>query len=314
MAVKNVVVCAVLPFVAFAGTAAAQQFFGAPTNAQRWELRYRIERFSPSRVLLSDTFNTDAISYDTNVSVGRVDITNQARVGILPNSIGTANLGVSRLGGGGFGTFGFRMIFIDAPAIGPGGDHGHLERGLTGDGSAAGGEPNRGLFAPFRGAFPEWSPAAQGSNTDPANGRFTTYVVGLPTLYSIVGGRFLNFGDGPGGDPSDDNAPLPAGAGTGGPVGAATIDGAGLAGEFANYYKVSYFPSDSPDNTTPRAVVVAAVDQTARYLFRANGGGLVSSSRDYALPNADFTFFVPAPSCGVLLAACGLLAARRRRC
>lgn len=313
MQLNKALVCAALPLVSLAGSALAQVGFGAPTSAQRWEVRFRIERFSPEGVLLSDTFNTDAITYNTSASVGRVDITYQGRVGILPNTFGTANLGISRLGGAGSNTTGFRIVFTDQIAKQMTLNQGTVDRGLTGDGNAIGNEPNRGMFAPFRSTLQNWTAAANGSNSNAANGQLFNPATGSPVTAFVGGGRTTSFGDGPGGDPSDDSSPLAVGQGTGGPVGVATINGAGLSGGFASYYKASFVPSQGPQLAMARAVTVAVLGQSARYLFVYNELGRASNGVNANLPDVNFAFYVPAPSSGAAMVALGLLSSRRRR-
>ncbi len=309
------VVLGMLSVAGLAGAAMAQQASAAPTSAQRWETRFLIERFGPDgTTLLSSNFASnlahlnEAISYDTTASVGRVDITYMGRVGILPNTAGTANLGIARLGGAGSATTGGRISFIDAVSQGQGLNQGTVARAQV-PGTAAGGVPNVGMFGPFRAAFTGWSTGSNGSNTDAGNGGVSNTATGGPVLFNFTGGRNVNFGDGPGGDESDTDGFN----GSGAPQGVATIDGTTLSGDFANYYKLSYFPREDFSTTPARIINGRADGQTGRYLFRYNGGGQTSNGASVNIPTTFINFAVPTPGAAALMGLGGLAVLRRRR-
>ncbi|MFN0012185.1 MAG: CARDB domain-containing protein [Phycisphaerales bacterium] len=283
--------CAATALAAVSGTQ-AQQASAAPTSAQRWGVRFLIERFAPDGTLLTSTYNTDPITYNTNTYVGRVDITYQGRVGILPNTAGDANLGISRLGGAGSATTGGRIQLVDSISQGQGLNQGTVSLAQV-PGNAAGGQPNRGLFQPFRGSLAGWSAASNGSNTDANNGSVSNHATATPVVFNFSGGRTVNFGTtGEDYGPSTDNY-----NGSGPIAGAATINGASLDGAFANYYKVSYFPRLDSAPQTGRLIQANVFGQTGRYLFRYSGGGQASNGANFTLPNTTFTFAVVNSTC-----------------
>ena len=319
--VSPVCVCALTGACGLASQALAQQAQAAPTSAQRWETRFKVERFAPDGSLLSSNFASnsphlnDPITYDTTMAVGRVDITYQGRVGILANTSGTDNLGISRLGGAGSATTGGRIFFVDALAQGAAQSQGTVALAEV-PGTATGGVPNRGLFQPYRGALANWSPSANASNTDGNNGNVSNTATGSPVVFNFTGGRAVNFGDGPGGENyggNDDGF-----VGTGPIVGAATIDGTTLAGSFADYYKVSYTPNTAASLVDARFISVQAQGQSGRYIYRYNGGGGASNGATANFANTIISFAVAGtiPSPGVMavvVAGVFPLARRRRR-
>ncbi|MFN0011150.1 MAG: hypothetical protein ACKVS8_05835 [Phycisphaerales bacterium] len=297
-----------------AGTSFGQftQSAAAPTSAQRWETGFMIERFAPDgTTLLSTNFMSNIaslnqpIAYATNVSVGRVDITYMGRVGILANSAGTVNLGISRLGGAGSATSGGRITFVDAISQGAGLNQGTVARAGTGDGTAAGGVPNTGMFKPFRGAFAGFSPASNGANTDASNGALSNTATGAPVAFNFTGGRTVNFGAA-GEVPDNFN-------GSGGPAGEATIDGTTLSGDFVGYYKLSYFPREDFSANPFRLINGSAAGQTGRYIFNYNGAGQASNGASFNIPVTNFAFAVPTPGAAALVGLAGVAVLRRRR-
>ncbi len=297
-----------------AAQAFGQQAAAAPTSAQRFETRFRVERFSHEGILLSSNFASnlphldEAITYDTAAAVGRVDITYQGRVGILPNTSGTVNLGITRLGGAGSATTGGRISFVDAVAQGALRNQGSLTRAQV-PGTSNSGEPNVGMFGPFRGAFAGWSFAGNGNNTDAGNGSISNPATGSPVLSNFTGGRAQNFGDGPGGDPTDTDGFN----GSGPAAGAALIDGTTLSGDFADYYKLTYVVSANDGDLGARMVNGRADGQSGRYLFRYNGGGATSNGQSVNLPTTFINFAIPAPTAAAPLGLAALALARRRR-
>ena len=315
---KKNIVLGLVSVAGLAGPALAQQAFAAPTSAQRWETRFLIERFAPDgTTLLSSTFasnnaalDSGPITYDTKAAVGRVDITYQGRVGILANTSGTDNLGISRLGGAGSATTGARIFFVDSVSQGLGLNQGTVALAQV-PGNATGGQPNRGLYQPFRGTLTGWSPSANASNTDTNNGSLSNTATGSPVVFNFTGGRTLNFGDGPGGEnygANDDGF-----NGSGPIAGAATIDGTTLAGAFADYYKISYTPRQDFSANPARLINGQALGQSGRYIFKYNGGGGASNGATTNFATTFINFAVPTPGAAALMGLGGLTMLRRRR-
>ena len=307
--------------VALAGAAGlaahtlGQQAVAAPTSAQRFETRFKIERFAPDGfTLLSSTFasnialyDSGPITYDTTASVGRVDITYQGRVGILPNSAGTENLGISRLGGAGSATTGGRIFFNDLVAQGVARNQGTVELAATGAGTAAGGVPNKGIFAPFRGTLAGWSAASNGSNTDSNNGQLSNTATGSPVIFNFTGGRTANYGT-----PGENYGANTDGFNGSGPIsGAATIDGTTLAGSFADYYKLTY-RADATGDLGARLISAQAQGQSGRYIFKYNGGGAASNGASFNIAITNLSFAIPSPAVATPLALSLIHLARRR--
>lgn len=312
---KKNIVLGLLSVAGLAGQALAQQAVAAPTSAQRVETRFMIERFAPDGVtLLSTNFASNLahlatpITYDTNVAVGRVDITYQGRVGILPNSAGTDNLGISRLGGAGSATTGGRIFFVDAVSQAGGLNQGTVSLAVS-SGNATGAVPARGLYGPFRGTLLGWSPTAGGSNTDTNNGVVSNTATGSPVVYNFTGGRTTNFGN----TTENYGANTDGFNGSGGIAGAATIDGTTLAGDFASYYKISYTPRQDFSANPARLINAQAQGQSLRYIFKYNGGGSASNGASVNLANTLINFAVPTPGAAALMGLGGLTMLRRRR-
>lgn len=330
---KNVIggVVAISSLAGMAGSVFGQQGFAAPSSAQRVEVRYLVERFDINGNLIdtgvaSHFFNgTGGVpggnlvkvgggTFQSDASVGRVDITIQGRVGIVANTSGLDNLGLSRLGGAGSATTGFRMTFTDVVSRDKSLSQGTVSRGNTGSGTATGGGTNFGLFGPFRGTISGWSPSANGSNTDLANGSFNNPATGPVAMFNATGGRTLNFGT-PGenyGTTTDNFNGSGAKAG----VGTLAADGLSFIGpdtEFASWQKTSYVPREDLTPQGFRTVAVGVFAQSARYIFKYNGGGGASNGATVTLGDQSFTFFVPTPGAAAVLGLGGLAIARRRR-
>ncbi len=320
----------IVAVASLAGTAGS--VFGqvaAPTSAQRWEIRYTVERFDTMGALIDTGITTAFFNgvtgvgggalqkvgggvFQSNASVGRVDITMSARVGLVANTTGTNNLGVSRIGGAGSATSGFRMVFNDAVSQAQGLSSGTVSRGDTGGGNATGGGNNFGLFGPFRGTLSGWSVANNASNTDAGNGAFNNPATGNVAMFNATGGRTLNFGS-----PTDPNT-TDSFNGTGGPVGVGTLNGDGSAfigpdTEFAAWHKTSYVPREDLTPAGFRSIAVSVFAQTARYIFKYNSGGSASNSGSVTVGDQSFSFFVPTPGAAAILGLGGLAIARRRR-
>lgn len=242
------------------GSAALAQ---APASAQVWDVRFRVEGAGPD--------------------VNAVTITLLARVGIKPNSSGsgTANLGVSRVGGP-LNTFVLSAVDPSAAA-----GASFFERGVV-PGLAADGAANLGTYSEFRQGF---APAGtNGFNTDPQNGQLS--VAGnTARVTSLVQSRQTGF--------------------NGVPLGVATLDAAGAitGGEYAEVYRLVYYPKFGDT----RDISVSVTGLSARYLFANQGGGNASAGTAVNLPNQSFTFQVPAPGAAAVIGVAGLAAARRRR-
>ncbi len=326
---KNVMsgIVAVASLAGTAGSVLAQSPVAAPTSAQRYEVRYMVERFDLGGVLIdtgvtSHFFNGAAGVpggnlvkvggglFQSDLSVGRVDITIQARVGIVANTSNTSNLGISRLGGAGSATTGFRMTFTDTVSRDKTLSQGTLTRGDTGAGPATGGGNNLGMFAPMRGAFPGWGPANQGDNLASVNGSLNNPATGPLAMFNATGGRTVNFGS-PGTVADNFN-------GSGPPVGMGTLNEGGTAfigpeSEFTGYYKLTYTPREDLTPQGFRTINVGIFAQSARYIFNYNGSGQASNGATATIGDQSFTFFVPTPGAAAVLGLGGLAIARRRR-
>ncbi|MGE0302502.1 MAG: hypothetical protein AB7Q91_07260 [Phycisphaerales bacterium] len=243
----------------------------APSSAQRWEFAFIPDSTGP---------------FAAGESTTAVGITLVARVGIMPNASasGTANFGVSRIGGGN-GTF--FMNFSD-PAGGPFASG--VTHGPTGEGNDTNGNPLAGHFAAFRGSFaPQVGPDFVGSNLDDANGIFSN-IGDDPRVTSVVGSRQLNF--------------------NGTPLGVAQLDGAGniIGGDFALVYRVLFLPKAAAS----RNITLSWQNISGRYVFGIQGTNTQTASSG-ALANGSITFRVPTPGAAALLSLGGLAAMRRRR-
>lgn len=250
---------------ALAATASAQ----APASAQRWDFQF-----------VPDSSGAFAQGESTTA----VGITLMARVAILPNTSasGTNNFGVSRIGGGN-GTF--FMNFAD-PAGGPFASG--ATYGPTGEGNDATGQPIAGHFAAFRGSFnPQIGPDFVGSNTDAANGIFST-VAGNPRITNVVGSRQFNF--------------------NGTPLGVASHDGTDFTGgDYALVYRVLFLPKPAAS----RNVTLTWQNISGRYVFAVSGTN-ASAAASPALGNGSISFRVPTPGAAAV-AGLGVLALARRR-
>lgn len=288
----------------------------APSSAQNWEMRYQIQRFGLGGELLSTSFASAAnpggglidaatsLPYSTNVAVGRVNITLQARVGIARSDgalFSSVNLGVSRIGGPNVGTNPqFRLSFTDTVAAGAGLRQGSVGRGLTGEGNDNAGNPLAGNFSPFRSAFVTGGtpdPDNVGRNSDSNNGTFSNPANGAVVLSGLTASRGFYEG---------------AFGGAAFPVGSAGVSSDGSLGNtpFGSYYAADYLPNNTIAGA--RLVGGSSVNQTATYLFAA-AGNLGSSSNLFRLPDFNFQFAVPTPGAAVLMGLGALAAGRRRR-
>ncbi|MGD9689210.1 MAG: MYXO-CTERM sorting domain-containing protein [Phycisphaerales bacterium] len=246
----------------------------APSSAQQWEVRFVVD-------------SSGAFAQGPNATA--VGITMEARVTILPNgsASGTANLGISRVGGSGTATSGFRITFTDALSAGAGLNQGSVEQGATGQAfNDTNGNPITGHFSAFRGSFsPQSFPQFMGSNTDPGNGIAVNPATGSPILTNLVGSRQFNFG-------SDGS----------GPVG---------AGEFTPIYRMIFFPREVLTADGIRNITVAVTGMSARYVYGLQGTNAQTGST-VNLPGVNFSFQVPAPGAAAV-AGLGVLALGRRR-
>lgn len=301
------------PFIGFCGLSIASSAYAqAPASAQVWQVRYVIDRYG------IDAGGNEVLIEPDNPSAVRVDITMQGRVGIRPNSSpsGVANFGVSRIGGSAGGANPFRLQVRDAAAEAEDRNQGRLARGLTGEIrplNAAGefdpagvptllrdpsGQPLAGAFAPFRGPLlgAEASPIHVGRNDDNANnGSFANPAAGRPSVGSIVASRIIFVGA----------------EGTTGGLGVAQLDaqGAIVGGDFASFYRLSYFPQVGLD----RPIELITSNLSVRYLHAITGSfGVAAPALNLTIPNV--TFRVPAPGpTTLLLPGLAILTARRRR-
>lgn len=281
-------------------TAVSAVYAQAPLSNQRWEVRFVVDSSGPLAAGPGAT---------------AVGITMQARVGIIPNSTisgGTANFGVSRVGGATQpGTAPFSISFFDAAQASIGRNQGTLGRGATGQTfNDVDGQPIAGLFSAFRGSLPPGTAPFMGDNDNTtSNGMFTNPASGSPFVTNILGSRSNAFG-------AD---------GTTGPVGVATLDAGGniIGGDFADVYRMVYFPSALSGGDT-RTVRVSVNNITGRYLFRLNGDPLngpvtaSASTQNFFISGSGtraqtFEFVIPSPGAAALLGLGGLVAARRRR-
>jgi MYXO-CTERM domain-containing protein len=249
------------------------QFFGAPASAQVWEVRFVVD-------------STGAFAAgETATAVG---ITIEARVGIRPNSsaFGTANFGVSRVGGG-EGTF--FMTFAD-PAGGP--LVSNAQPGPTGEGVDDNGDPLAGHFRAFRGAFSN-DPPFVGSNESPFNGIFDHNPAGNATVTSVVGSRANHY--------------------DGTPLGVATLDADGniTGGDFALVYRMLFIPKPAASRT----ISLSWDNLSVRYLFQINGENALASTAisPDGFTNGSVSFRVPTPGAAALMGLAGLAALRRKR-
>jgi hypothetical protein len=249
----------------------AQAQISAPASAQVWDVRF-----------VADTTGAFAAS-DTATAVG---ITIMARVGIRPNdsAFGTANLGVSRVGGG---EGSFFMTFAD-PAGGP--FMGNAQRGATGEGTDTSGDPLAGHFRAFRGSF---GVDGVGENEQNFNGIFGHNPAGNATVTSLVGGRTNGY--------------------DGVPVGVATLDAAGniIGGDYAMVYRLLYIPKPAAS----RNVTLSWQNLSVTYLFQAQGSFALASPTitPAGFGSGTVSFRVPTPGAAALLGLGGLAAFRRRR-
>lgn len=241
----------------------------APSSAQVWEVRFAVDGAGDSST--------------------QVNITIQARVGILPNSSpqGDANLGVGRVGG-----TPFRVRATDPGPVLAGAHR--LARGFTGEVDGSGqtrvdihGEPLAGHFFQFRAGFPPAGP--ESDNQSVFNGQFSLDAAGRAVLDNVVGSRADNY--------------------DGVPLGAATIVDGSLAGEFANVYRFSYFPSGG----APRDIAFDVSNLSARYIF-GMVGVFSTAANQVNLPAQAFVARVPDPASAGAFAIGGWLwgSARRR--
>jgi MYXO-CTERM domain-containing protein len=252
--------------------AASMSLAQAPSSAQRWEVRYQVDGAG-----------------DNATAVG---ITIQARVAILPNSSasGTANFGVSRVGGAANAFF-VRAADPDASLLGI---H-RMALGATGEVDSMGnplldvnGEALAGHFSQFRGGFP---PPGPGNDNHVAfNGQFSVDVQGRAALTNVVGSRNEDY--------------------DGTPLGVASVGGGGgLEGAFANVYRFVYIPAPG----SPRDVTFTSTGMTARYLFADFGNGAAGSAAAVAIGDISFSVRVPGPGAAGLLSVAALWGMRRRR-
>lgn len=290
MIVRQAVVAA-LCGVAGSGSAVSVTLAQAPPFAQVWDVRFIADQSGP---------------YAAGPTASQVGITMYARVGILPNTsaTGTANFGVSRVGGAGSGTTGFRVLFSDGASRVDRLREGFIEPGRTSDIDGrdlldTSGEPLRGHFAPFRGGFgPQEGPQFLGANSSPFNGEFFNPATTTPALANLIGSRTLHFGS----------------EGTGRVGVAATptdANPANLIGDLTPVYRLYFTPTPG---FSGRVVTGSVRDMSARYLLglAPTGDGLHAPAVD--LPDREFAFVVPGPGGAVLgFAAVAAGLSRRRR-
>lgn len=247
----------------------------APTSAQQWEVRFSVDSSG---------------AFAQGPSATAVGITMEARITILANTSasGTNNFGISRVGGAGSATSGFRITFTDALSAAGGLNQGSIAMGATGQGiNDTSGNPLAGHFSPYRGAFtPQTGPLFVGGNNDPANGNFSNPATGTPILSNLVGGRNLNYG-------SDGSGPQGV-------------------GEFAPVYRMVFFPRQDFTAAAVRNVTVAVTGASARYLFAVNGT-FGSTGPNFTIPAANFSFQVPTPGAAAVAGLGALALGRRRR-
>jgi len=256
----------------------------APASAQVWDVRFVVDTTGPNRI-------PTASDRGAGTAIG---ITMFARVSILANTSasGTANLGVSRVGGN-------NAVFFMSVADGNAGGIGTRDMtvGATGEaGNDSLGNPLAGHFRPFRGSF---APAGSGGdNANLSNGRQTD-VSGSPALTSVVGSRAFGYNG------------VPLGVATGNTP-------ASLVGDYVAVFRFLYIPafynraSNAALGTFP-SVTLSVTGMSARYLYQDNGAGTATAAAQVNLPNQTVTFQVPTPGAAALVGLGGLLAARRRR-
>lgn len=260
----------VLSLVGVAGLATAANA-QAPASNQIWDVRFVVDRHAPA--------STDITT--------RVTITMLARVAITANSSasGTANFGVSRVGGANGSFF---MVATDVSSVLGASSMG---RALSSSGNDAGGNPLEGSFSPYRGGF---SPQGSGGfNSDASNGIFSVIGGTQARVTSVVGTRSIGY---------DGN---PEGVATGTAV-------SNLVGGYSPIFTVDYFPVLAQ----ARSVSVAVSGLSARYLFadtRAQSPGTATAAPQVNLPNQTFSFRVPTPGAAAVLGLAGVAAFRRRR-
>ncbi|MBL8756827.1 MAG: hypothetical protein JNK35_00180 [Phycisphaerae bacterium] len=277
----SMVVAASGTAIMFAVPALAQ----APATAQVWDVRFVVDSTGP---------------FAAGPTATQVGITMFARVGILPNTsaTGTANFGVSRVGGApGVFRWRFHDNVADAATV----SQGTIHRGLTMEIDSrqlldTAGHALAGHFAPFRGSFnPQVAPLYLGANDDPNNGTFFNVPIGQPQVTQLVGARGLNFG-------SDGSKP----------VGVATaLDGnpANLLGKLTPVYRLYYVPSAASFGV--RTISASVSGMSGRY--RHHDFFFDPAAAAVPLPDQTFTFMVPAPGAGALMVLAGLTWAWRRR-
>lgn len=258
----------------------------APSSAQVWDIRF-----------VADSSG----AFAAGPSATAVGITIFARVGIMANSStsGTNNFGVSRVGGAGSATSGFRVTFTDALSAGLGLSQGTIGMGATGQAFPdTNGNPIAGHFSAHRGSFnPVVGPAFMGSNTDPGNGLYFNPATGPVIAANMVGSRSFNFG-------SDGSGPLG--------VCATALDAnpANLVGDLVGVYRMVFFPREDLSPQGVRNITVTVRGQSARYGHTLNGTNLSTAQR--TIGDIDFSFQVPTPGAAAVLGL-GVLALGRRR-
>lgn len=276
-----------LAIAAGGATALAQ----APSSAQVWDIRMVVDETGP---------------YAPGLNATQVGITIMARVGILPNTSasGTNNFGVSRIGGAGTATSGFRVIYLDPESAAAGLGNGRVSQGLTADIDGrslldTNGNALAGHFAPFRGsATPQVGPLFLGSNSDAGNGQVGAGA-NQNRLFNVVGSRQFNYG-------SDGSGPQGA---------AIAVDSnpESLIGDLAPVYRMYYFPVAGG----PREITIQTLGVTGRYITQVIGSLATSGGNTpYEVGEAVFPlgrFVIPSPGAGALVVLVGLAALRRRR-
>ncbi|MGQ0628068.1 MAG: hypothetical protein ACT4PL_08215 [Phycisphaerales bacterium] len=270
-------VLVVLSAAGLAGTWNAGAMAQAPAAAQVWDVAFVVDESGP---LAAGPFAT------------AVGITIKARVAIRPNTVNNANFGVFRVGG--VNSAGFRMTFDD-PGVSAS-EQGGLSLGLTNEVQGAGemltdldGAALAGHFAPFRGS------STITRNTSPGNGTFGVEGTGAPFVTDISGSRSGSF----------------AGA-----LGVATesVPGGPLVGEYAEVYRLVYVPREGLTGAglLSRTVTVTVRNLSVRYIHTVNGSSL-SVSPVLGLADRTFSFTIPGPGAGVLLAGAWAWGMRRQR-
>lgn len=279
--------------VAVAGLASvtASVLAQAPASAQVYDVQFVVDSTGP---------------YAQGPNATQVGITIMGRVGILPNTsaAGTNNFGLSRIGGAGSATSGFRMVFNDALSAGLGLNQGSVGRGNTADidGRAltdTSGNALQGHFAPFRGSFnPQVFPAFLGSNTDGPNGNVNNPATGAPSLFNVVGSRQFNFG-------AD---------GTGAHGVATAVDNVpgNLVGDLVPVYRLYYIPREDTSTQAVRNITVNVSNIGFRYIYGLNGTN-GSAGTGTTITARTFSFQVPTPGAAALAGLAAIAGFRRRR-